>query len=377
MNLPFRSSYFSAILICVVIIIWVLTGKIIIAANPDNHDKGPATAAIKAGEAPIAVRIKAVTAREYRQYLEIRGRTESKTKIAVRAETSGLLLKQHVAEGAHVQKGDILCSLDEGTREASILKSKAAVAKAKLDFVAAEKLTNKGYAAKNQVAAMKANLDAEHANLAEAEIDLKRTQIYAPAAGIIIEPFAEMGEMLSIGDLCATVAIINPMLVIGQVSERDVGRLTKGMLATARLVTGETVEGLITFIASSANAQTRTFKVEIAIANPEGAIREGVTARAMIQLPAQKAHWLDSATIVLDDQGRVGIRAVDPNNMVVFFPVRILSNKDDGLWVMGLPDHIRLIVVGQDYVSAGQFIVPVSDGQVLSDQKASKKSKGE
>ena len=53
------------------------------------------------------------------------------------------------------------------------------------------------------------------------------------------------------------------MLIVGQVSERNIGQLRVGMAATARVVTGETVTGKIRFISPVADASTRTFHIEI------------------------------------------------------------------------------------------------------------------
>ena len=51
---------------------------------------------------------------------------------------------------------------------------------------------------------------------------------------------------------------------------------------------------------------------------------------------------------------------MDEQNRVVFHPVTVLGGDEDGLWVGGLPDTVRLIVTGQDYVTDGQTVEPVA-----------------
>ena len=57
---------------------------------------------------------------------------------------------------------------------------------------------------------------------------------------------------------------------------------------------------------------------------------------------------------------------MNAQNKVQFVPVTILSDTSDYMWVLGLPDNVRLITVGQDFVSHGQTVRPVvADGDGL------------
>ena len=62
--------------------------------------------------------------------------------------------------------------------------------------------------------------------------------------------------MLAIGGTCATILDSDPMLMTGQVSERDVGALQTGMQAKVSLVTGEEIAGTIRYIAPTADEKT-------------------------------------------------------------------------------------------------------------------------
>lgn len=111
----------------------------------------------------------------------------------------------------------------------------------------------------------------------------------------------------------------------------------------------------------AADAATRTFRIEASLANPDGALRDGVTSVLDIPLPASRAHLLPGSALVLRDDGNVGVRAVDAGNKVVFHPVKIVADAPDGVWVAGLPDTLDLIVRGQDYVVEGASVEPVME----------------
>ena len=118
-------------------------------------------------------------------------------------------------------------------------------------------------------------------------------------------------------------------------------------------------DSAIRYIAPASDDATRTFRVEIEIANPDGAVRDGITATARVPLALQKAHRLSSGILTLDDAGSVGVRAVSDDNTVAFYPVTILGGDTEGIWVSGLPDRLAVITAGQDYVTEGQTVDPV------------------
>jgi multidrug efflux system membrane fusion protein len=52
----------------------------------------------------------------------------------------------------------------------------------------------------------------------------------------------------------------------------------------------------------------------------------------------------------------MGVRTVNPDNIVEFHEVDILKDEVDGIWVTGLPDITKIIVVGQQLVVAGELV---------------------
>ena len=56
------------------------------------------------------------------------------------------------------------------------------------------------------------------------------------------------------------------------------------------------------------------------------------------------------------DDGTVGVKAVDNDNNVTFYPTKTIKDTIDGMWVSGLPENVNLIVSGQEYISIGEKI---------------------
>ena len=110
------------------------------------------------------------------------------------------------------------------------------------------------------------------------------------------------------------------------------------------------------FISPTADPATRTFRVEIEAPNPDGAIRDGITAEIRLATGSAPAHRLSPAVLTLDDRGVLGVRTVGPGEIVRFMPVSILAEGSDGVWVSGLPETVEVITVGQEYVKDGERV---------------------
>jgi membrane fusion protein, multidrug efflux system len=365
-----RSSYIWTVVITVALGAWLASGEVIIggqgdAATDQATGSEPAVnakvgvAGATAETTPFRVRVQTLTASDRTAELKVRGRTEADQRVSLRAQTPGLIEEIPVRIGDHVRAGDVICRLETGSREAHVLRAKAAVEQAMLDYTASATLNEKGYAADTRVRAMKAALDAAQATLKEMELDLERTHVHAPFDGIIDNLPADPGSMLSVGEVCAEIIAGDPMLVVAQVSEREVGLLQTGMPGSARLVTGATAEGTLRYIAPSANEATRTFRIELSVPNPNWRLRDGVTSEITIPLETTQAHQFSPAILTLDDDGEIGVRTVDADNRVKFIPVKLLGGDKDSVWVSGLPDSVTVITVGQEYVKDGEQVEPV------------------
>src|SRR5690606_18859464 len=128
-----------------------------------------------------------------------------------------------------------------------------------------------------------------------------------------------------------------------------------GLKADISTVTGQTVSGEVTYIASVADNATRSFPVEIEIPNADFAIRDGVTAQATVNIGTAPGQLLPQSVLTLDDEGVLGVRTVE-DGKVAFYPVTIVSDTRDGVWVTGLPPIAQVITVGQESVTAGQAV---------------------
>lgn len=372
MAFPIRFSHVAAIGLTAGVAFYMLGGTTMLSGQGPIDPDAPVRATDTASGDPelFAVRARVFEAQERANALVMRGRTEADASIVVSAETGGRIVEMAVREGDAVAQGDILCRLDEAARQATVTQASAGVAQAQIDLTAAQQLADNGFGAENRVLALQAAFDGAQASLEQAELDLSRTIVRAPVDALVQLPIAVEGAQLSPGGLCATLLDTDPLVVTGQVSERQIASIAVGMDAQAELVTGETVTGRVAFISTTADDATRTFRVDVEVPNADGDLRVGVTAQASIGLPSTTGHLLPLSTLKLDDGGIVGVSLIDEEDRVFFQPVTLLGDEREGVWVAGLPQSATVVVVGQDYVAPGQqvSVTMVEDGILQTSQ---------
>lgn len=330
----------------------------------------------------------------------LRGQTQAARQVDVRAETSATVISEPRRKGTFVNKGDLLCELDPGTREAALAEARARLNEAKskqpetaarleeararleeamINYTATSKLSEDGFASETKLKSAMASVRSAEAGIAAAESGLETAQsgiesaaaavaaaereidrltITAPFEGLLESDTAELGSLMQPGSLCATVIQLDPIKLVGFVPETEVDRVQVGAQAGAELVSGRRVTGQVVFLSRSADPVTRTFQVEITVPNPDLAIRDGQTATIAISAQGAQAHKLPQSALTLNNEGTLGVRVVDGDNKVEFLPVTLLRDETTGVWVSGLPEQSDVIVVGQDFVTAGVTVAP-------------------
>ncbi|MEM7225450.1 MAG: efflux RND transporter periplasmic adaptor subunit [Pseudomonadota bacterium] len=307
------------------------------------------------------VRVRQQTAQNYIQEVVVRGRSEAVRRVEVEAEIPGRIVEVLVDRGAWVEEGDVLARLSVDDRQARVNEALALAKQRDLAHEAVKKLNKKGFKAAVQVAETEAALAAARAAVKKAQVALANTVLRAPFAGVVESRVVEIGDYVEPGDDVAWIVDLNPMLMVGHVSEQQMGRLAVGAQGRARLVTGSAVEGTLRFISSVADQATRTFRIELQVDNPEGRIPDGVTAEIRLPLERLAAHLVSPAILTLDDAGRLGVKTLTEEGTVGFFPVKVLETGPDGVWLDGLPATVTFITVGQEFVKIGQKVRAVEE----------------
>lgn len=331
--------------------IWLLSGEF--GSSGFNAEETPARAP---SEEIVLVRGTKSVAQQRTLYLEVRGQTRANRIVQVRAEVSGRVEAIPAEKGTRVKARDVLCQIAVDTRETDLDEARADLKSAQLEYRGVLDLQRQGLQSEINVAKAKAALESSRARAKRAELALQKTRILAPFDGVVETQPVEVGDFLSVGQLCVTLMEVAPMLVAGQVSEKNIGQVALGDEVEITLITGKKLEGRVSFIGRAPEEATRTYPIEVTVDVPGDDIRAGLTAQMQVPVGVESAHLISPASLVLNDEGVMGVRIVDDKNVVRFNAVQVVSEGPKGVWVKGLPERIRLITVGQEEVFEGQTV---------------------
>ena len=358
-----KSSKYIAAGISVVALIWILSG--LFFSEPGGKAKGPVedTASTKK---IVEVRVRDIAAQSYANDIVVTGRTNASRTVEIKAKIKGqihVLLKE---KGRRVEEKEVIAKIELSDREAKVIEAKQRFEQRQVEYNAAKSLENSGFNSRVTLTRSLADLKTAIAVLTKAVIEKENTKIRAPFKGLIYDQSVEVGDYVSVGDTMFTIVDMDPIELVVFVSERNISSIRLGNEASALFYNGDTVMGKVSYIAPVADKATRTFRVEISTPNPDYSIKDGLTAKVRITVEEKKAHKISPSVLSLNDVGQVGVKIVNAQNIVQFVPVTILSDTSDYMWILGLPDIVRLITVGQDFVSHGQTVHPVvTDGDGL------------
>ena len=350
-----------AAIIVVVATGWIVSGQF--GENSQNQQPRQAAEA-KAEAAAPAVRVRVQTAERRITEIVLFGRTEADRSVEVRAETAGRIAAVEVRKGANVAQGNVIARIVPEDRPARLAETKAQVEKARVAYEASRQLEDRAFRSRTQLAADNAALESAQAALASMQMDIANTVIRAPFAGSVQQLPVDVGDYLEVGDAVAMVIDLDPIIVVGQLVEGDIGNIKTGDTAQVRIGGGIEMIGSVRFVARTAEAATRTFTVEVAVANADGALSEGLTAELRLPTNEVMAHRVSPAVLTLSDEGAIGVKVVDADNEVEFIPVAIVADTPEGIWLAGLPETITLITVGQEFVGAGEKVRPVFESNL-------------
>ncbi len=288
-----KQTYKTAAILASFLVIWMVSGSMI---EEESFEKNTSTL-----DTLSSVTIVNSKAMNKSKILKSSGFTEADKFVQVRAEVSGRLIARPAQQGDYIEEGDLICQLYIAGREAY-------------------------------------------------------PKIVAPFSGYLETLRVEEGDFLNTGSVCAALIDPDPMLVVADIAEKDIAQVQLGSKASAKLISGRYISGEVTFIASSADKNTRTFRVEISVDNKDRTIRDGVSAEIYIKGKEEPAHKISPAILSLNDQGKLGVRTVTSDNRVEFKEINILEDTNSGMWVSGLGEDARIITLGQEYVFQGQTV---------------------
>lgn len=366
----------AAIVVLVAAGAWVATGKYAFvgsdigahaeAATPPSAEPPaaePLAAAAPAPEQAPALQTVAYTIAApapYARTIRLAGQTQADKQVILVARAAGAVSELPVAEGDSLDAGALVMAVEGPEKLAAVESARAQLTTASNQAEANQKLRARGAMSELQYEASVAAREAARSGLEAAQAQVDQLKVHTPFAGLIDEVFVETGSWVTPGTQVASLLSLDPIVVVGEVGERDLQSVGRGTVAKVTFGDGTVSEGTVRYIRREASGQTRTFPIEVAIANPDAAIPAGMSAEIRLAIETGPVVFLPRSAITLDAAGNLGVRVLGDGDTVSFLKVTIIDDTPDGLVLSGIEAGTRIIVSGQDMVTDGQEVIAVA-----------------
>ncbi len=344
-------GFWVALLLTVLIVAWMGSGFVM--ETPDVVQEVE-TIEVE----PVAVSVQMSVSKPVTQFFQAEGQALPDRDTTIRAKSSGEIAEVLVKKGQDVEANAVIARFETSEREADIERARVVLERAQREFDNASTLRNRGIASENRVIQAEAALASAKAEVADAEETLDDTDITAPFAGRIETLDLDVGEFIQVGTEVGRIVDNTPLTIAIQVPQHALGQLQNLQPARVLFITGQERAGTVSFVGTSAATDTRTFLVEIDVPNADGVIPAGVSAEVQIPVGQLEAHFVSPSMVSLNENGALGVKTVDADNIVRFFEIEVVRAQIDGIWVQGLPDDARIITVGQGFVRDGELVRP-------------------
>ncbi len=293
------------------------------------------------------------------------GELEASRSAAIATQTSGTVSELLVVEGQQVAAGELVMTLANNDRAARLAQAKAALATAQAEYDRAAQLVERQLQPRSVLDSALSAVRAAEAARDSAQLEQDRAKIHAPFAGRIENIRVEQGSALGNNAEVMTLVDQAGFKAIVDVPQQAVFDLRVGADVSVLVAGVRQYTGVLSLIGQRANAQTRTFPVEVTLNGDLQGLREGMTARVEIPTGQAMTHFVSPASLFLNTQGQLGLKTVEADNTVAFYPVEVVKAEGKGVYVSGAPESVALITVGGGFVATGVEVVPVDGGEAL------------
>ena len=343
-----------ALLLGIALLIWLILGDMQRFQNaPAEDDNADQSATLPQVEVSIS------QAQTHMPRLLVQGQLEPRNEVELRARQAGKVVALPEPLGAQVANDDLLIELDSEDLPEQLARAEAELEFKQAELSAGQRLRDRDLVSGNELLRLKSELTQASAELASLRQALEDMRLTAPFSGTLDRLDIEVGDYVQPGETLARLVDVDTLTATGWIPQRRVSSVTVGQAVNVTLLDGRQLHGEVSYVASRADESTRSFALEVDIANPERLRIAGASATLEIALEPRAAHRLSPARLVLDDQGRLGVKHVDEQDIVRFTPVTLLSANASFAWVSGLPERTRLITLGGGFVNVDERVTAV------------------
>ncbi|GJM15624.1 MAG: hemolysin D [Thermodesulfobacteriota bacterium] len=343
--------------------------------------------------AELTVTVAEVKSETVPVYLDYVGTLQSIESVDINARVEGFLVERAFKDGADVKAGDLLFVIDPRpfkaaliAAEAQLAEDQAALAYAREQVTRYKPLVEKDYITRDayddyvtQLKEAQAVVEADRANVVQAELDLSYCTMFAPFDGRIGRRLVDVGNLVGASEATqlATIVQLDPIYIYFNVAERDIPEVLKQQnskpLTFSVILPDESKhpeDGTIDFVDNQVDVTTGTITLRGIVGNSSKTILPGQYVKVQLLLKQQPDTLVVPQKAVGDQQGNTFVYVVGDDNKVEFRNVTAgASYGEMRIIEKGVKVGEKVIVNGLQKVKPGSTVKTETQAQAEAEAK--------
>jgi len=200
----------------------------------------------------------------------------------------------------------------------------------------------------------KTNADLYKLNLlSQSEFD--KYALFTPFGGILLDGHKIAGELVMPGEKVYEIIDLSSLKIFGYINENEILDISLENKVEVTIL-DEKVNGTIDYISPISDPETKTFEIVVKVENKDLRYKDGLSSIISIVKGNVLAHKISPSILALGDSGELGVKVIGSDNTVQFKKINVIEDTSDYMLVSGLSQKEKIIIVGQQYVSAGEKV---------------------
>ncbi len=311
----------------------------------------------------VPVEVSCVQRGDVHDYILQNTTVDTEEGVEVYSRLVGVVRKLCVEEGDRVAQGSLFCLLEDDDYRLARDKSKVNYDKLGADFHRLQDMHDKQLTSTKEFEEARFNLEQARIDWETAELNLRRTRITAPIAGVVTRRHIRLGEQVTLSSPLFEIVNMQEKIVVIHLPEQEISRVKvgqKAFLSTKNLPDGR-FEAVVKRLSPTVDAENGTFKVTVRLSDPENLLRPGMFVSVQLVTETHRNALLIPKTALVYDNGTPFAFFVEEDTLA--HRVRIQKGFSNERYVevlSSISDTDRVVVVGQNGLKDRQRVKVVA-----------------
>ena len=332
----------------------IVASAVVVAAGCGNKPGNQTAQTQVVEEVAPSVAVVQVSSREVPQTATYTSTVQAYVKNNIAPQTAGRITKINAEIGDFVKKGQVLAEIDK----VQLQQAQLQLHNQEVELERLRALYNAGGLSKSDLEAIELSY-----NVTKTQVEnlLENTVLRSPIDGVVTARNYDVGDMYAMSAPLYTVEQIKPVKLLVAVSESDYTKVKKGdsVEISADAIPGKTFYGKIEKIYPTIDAATRTFNVEVVVANNYSTLRPGMFARVVVDFGSNNNVVIpDVAVVKQQGSGERFVYVLNEDGTVTYTKVVLGRRMGTEYEVLeGLSDGVKVVTGGQIRLKDGIKVI--------------------